>query len=301
MSIKITNTVISETNLINSSKLSLFNAAYLNNTPIGSLTSSIEGQLLTWDGAEWIGLNNDVIGPQGHEGPQGAEGISLTGPTGHTGPTGFNGLNNITGSTGKTGSDGEPGVTGSTGPTGYSVDGPVGDFIIGPKGKDGVSITGPNGVTGDTGPQGPTIYPFEYLYLSTKLPQIINSSSSVIKWHTSVGTIPFTSTDFTLSNNGIYQFNVSIIISNFIGSIGCELKFYIKLVGGSIISTSSIILPIFEKTNKKQSNPNDYFVFIGPTVLTTGKYCFEAVTSTGTCIIDGSSTIASSALIYRVA
>jgi len=52
MSIKITNTVISENNLINSSKLSLFNTAYFNKTHIGSLTSYIEGQLLTWDDAE---------------------------------------------------------------------------------------------------------------------------------------------------------------------------------------------------------------------------------------------------------
>jgi hypothetical protein len=56
------NTIISGSNIINSAKLSIFNANLLNGTVIGSLTGANSGDQLTWDNTnyEWVPLTSNI-------------------------------------------------------------------------------------------------------------------------------------------------------------------------------------------------------------------------------------------------
>jgi hypothetical protein len=80
-SFDIKNTILQSISLDNDFNLPIFNALFLNDTPIGSLTGVNIGDLLTWNGIEWTFQNS-----LGSTGPTGYTGV--TGPTGIIGPTG---------------------------------------------------------------------------------------------------------------------------------------------------------------------------------------------------------------------
>jgi hypothetical protein len=85
----INNTVVSNSSIYNSALLPIFNAESLNNTPIGNFNTIIKnGQILSWNGTNWIASIATFSGPTG---------CTECGSQGYTGSTGIQGYTGCTG------------------------------------------------------------------------------------------------------------------------------------------------------------------------------------------------------------
>jgi hypothetical protein len=260
------NTIVPSDKLLNTSDLPIFNAISLNNTQIGTLFNVIEGQVLTWNGIEWIPTS--VIGITGASGLTGPDGIiGYTGTIGYTGKIGNSGSLGI-GPTGPIGSQGINGNTGAIGVIGNTITGPKGALQIGFTGPDGINVIGPTGfsLTGITGPGNNITLEWLSLKKSVGQTQVGISYDVYITW-TSDGTIPFIQPEFTLQESGVYLFNISMFVNAMTGSSTPVTA--ISIVNSSNIQQSSIC-EIYSFGGEKQSTGGYLTTIVKP--LSTGQY-----------------------------
>lgn len=167
--------------------------------------------------------------------------ISVAGPTGATGPAGAQGPAGATGPTGPAGPQGATGATGPTGPAGPV--GPQGEG--GPTGPAGaVGAQGAEGPTGPTGPTGPAGSPpaLNALYATNTGSQTASSTGDPLTFDTnqveqgSVITHTASTSDFSLTENGIYRITYAAVVTNTsgTGTVGLEVKNAGATVPGSV-------------------------------------------------------------------
>jgi hypothetical protein len=189
----------------------IFNASEIMCLPVAPRIQNeiLPGQVLVWEGKEFV--NGYVSDP----GPTGATGT--LGPTGAIGPTG------VIGPTGPTGAIGPTGFTGNLGPTG---------------------ATGPTGAIGQTGPTGagPGDFPVYGVFYDTTKQTAPSANTGVAMVFGSTaqatGVSIVDNTKITVSQEGVYNFEFSAEFHESKASNAGEARIWFAKNGTNIPNSS---------------------------------------------------------------